>query len=228
MSACVLTFSMLTYMTSVAQTSQGALVLEITEATSDNEQIAAQLEMIEGTETNVYFKAGKSMTKVDMMGGMIKMDVLVSENGDNDMLMNAMGQKMWIKSTKAEQELLAAENDNALDDLDISYDQNDTKVIAGFNCYRMNATAPGNESFSLSAYITEEIEIDAPVIRGVEIDQFQGFPLEYIVNQNGTQMTITTTGYSDQVDDSVFEINTSGYTQMSLSDFMSQMGGFGF
>ena len=228
MSACVVMFCMLTCFAVIGQTNEGSLVLEITEATSDNEQIAAQLEMIEGTETNVYFKEGQSMTRVDMMGGMIKMDVLVKSNGDSDMLMNAMGQKMWIKSTKAEQDLLAAENDNALADLDISYDETDTKVIAGFNCYRMNATAPGSDDFSLSAYITEDIEIDAPVIRGVEIDQFQGFPLEYIVNQNGTQMTITTTSFSDQVDDSIFEINTTGYTQMSLSDFMSQMGGFGF
>ena len=210
-----------------AQTNQGALVMEITEATSDNPQIAAQLAMMEGTETNVYFKDGQSLTRINMMGGMVMIDMLSKANGDTDMLFNMMGQKIWVASTKAEQELFAADNENLLADLEVSYDESDTKTIAGFECYKMTASAPANEDFALEAYITDQIKIDASVIRGVDITKFRGFPLEYIINNGTMQMTITASTFSTEVDDSVFEIDTNGYTKMTMEEFMTQMGQMG-
>ena len=54
---------------------QGTIKMELTEVDSDNEQIAAQLEMLKGTQTIYYFTKEKSMVSANMMGGMITMKI---------------------------------------------------------------------------------------------------------------------------------------------------------
>ncbi len=203
----------------------GTLKMEIIEATSENPQVAAQLEMMKGTQVDVSYKGKQSLTKMNMMGGMVKVDIKLAESGDMDMYMDMMGQKMWIPSTKAELEMAKAES--GASDPDIKYFERDTKKIAGFNCYKMVLTSPDNEDFKLEAYITEDILINAAVIQNVDISQFKGFPLEYTINAPNMAMTFTTTDYSDTVDESVFDVNTSGYKKMTLKELQSMMGGMG-
>lgn len=219
----------------VAQVEQGSLTLEITEVSSDNQQAAAQLEMMKGTQVNVFFKGKESVTKMNMMGGMVETNVKMNANGDMDMLMSMMGQKMWIQATKAELDRSKIENENAMTDLDIVYDESDTKNIAGFDCYKMVVTSPDNEGFTMEAYITEELKINAAMVQNVDIMEFKGLPLEYIISNDVPQlgatmkMVFTTTNFSKELDLAVLELNTDGYTKMSWEDFMSQMGGgFGF
>lgn len=210
-----------------AQPAQGTLKLEIIEATSDNPQMAAGLEMMKGTITEVVYQNGQSVTKMNMMGGMVEIDVKMSKDGNMDMLMNAMGNKMWIQASKTELNLAKAENDSPLADLDFDYDEDDRKEIAGFDCFKMIATAPGNEDFKLEAYITEDIKINAAVMQGIDITDFRGFPLEYIFDAGMMKMTVSTTEYSDEVVDGAFELDTNGYTKMSYDEFLNSMGQMG-
>ena len=203
----------------------GSLTMEITDATSDNPQVASQMEMMKGTKVGVTYKGQQSMTKMDMMGGMVKVDVKMSESGDMDMYMDMMGQKMWIVSTKAEMDLAKAES--GASEPEISYDESDTKMIAGFECYKMVLTSPDNEDFTLEAYITEKIKTNAAVIQNVDISKFKGFPLEYTINMPQMQMTFETTDYSAEIDESIFDVNTDGYKKMTFEEFQSAMGGMG-
>ncbi len=211
---------------------QGTLTMAITDVSSDNEQMAAGLEMMKGTELKVTYDGKRSMTKMNMMGGMVKTDIKMSEEGNMDMYMDMMGQKMWIPATKAEMEKAQAES-GADQEFDYQYDENDTKEIAGFNCYKMTMTTPANPEFTLTAYVTEDIDINAAVIQNVDITKFKGFPLEYTMDMGMMKMTFSTTEFSKEADLSVFEVDTKGYKKMTMEEFQAQMGamgggGFGF
>lgn len=209
-----------------AQGDKGTLTMEITDVSSDNEQMAAGLEMMKGTMLTVHYKGKESLSKLNMMGGMVKTDIKMNSAGDMDMYMDAMGQKMWIPTTKAEMDKAKAENPEA-NDFDIEYDEADTKVIAGFNCYKMTLTSPSNAAFKLDAYVTEDIDINAQVIQNIDITEFKGFPLEYTIDMGMMKMTFSTTDYKETVDESVFDINTDGYKKMTMEEFQQQMGGMG-
>lgn len=210
-----------------AQQSQGVLTLEITEVTSDNPQIQAMSDMFKGSETIVHFKGKQSLTKVNMMGGAVQIDVKVDEAEKSDMLMNMMGQKIWVETTKIENDRMKAEAQSPMSEMEISYNEGDIKEIAGYQCYKMTVTFPDAEGASLEAYITEELDINAPVIQGVEITGFKGFPLEYTFNNGMMSMNIVTKSFEKTVDDSVFDISTDGYKKMTMQEFIQMSGGMG-
>lgn len=208
--------------------SEGYIKMEITEASSDDPQTAQALEMMKGTETEVYFKGGKSLTALNMMGGMVQMKNILNESGDLVMYMDMMGNKMEVTGTKLEMDKFKAENPNPMSDLDITYDESDTKEIAGYKCYKMMATSSENEDLKITAYITDQIKINAAVIQGVDLSEFKGFPLEYSMDMGGQmKLVVSTVDLKESIDTKVFDIDGSSYKKMNWEEFMSQMGGMG-
>jgi len=203
--------------------------MEITDVKSDNQEMAQMLEMMKGTETEVFYKDGLSLTKVNMMGGMVNIKNIVDKDGNTNMYMDAMGNKMHVESSKLEADKLKAENPNPMGDLEFEYDKTDTKTIAGYECYKMTAKPKGDAGgLELSGYITEEIKINASVIQGVDMADFPGFPLEYNLNMGGQMnLIVTTVELKDAVDNSVFKIDNAGYKKMTMEEFMGAMGGMG-
>lgn len=217
--------------TASAQGEEGTITLEITDISSDNPQIAQMAEMMKGTQTIVHFKAKESLTKMNMMGGMVMIDIKLSEEGASDMLFNAMGQKFWVQSTKAEQDRISAENPSPFKDMDITYDENDKKKIAGFNCFKMMAKSKEADDVKFEAYVTTEIKINAAVAQGIDITKFKGFPLEYSISANNMKMTVSTKDFKNSVASGAMALKTDGFTKLSLEQFMEKMGnmgGFGF
>tara|TARA_Y100000385_G_C13070239_1_gene628663 strand:+ start:368 stop:1075 length:708 start_codon:yes stop_codon:yes gene_type:complete len=210
---------------------QGHISYEITEATSDNPQIQAQMEMMKGSTTDVYYLGDESLTVNNMMGGMINIMMKLDTEGMK-MTFDMMGQKFLIPMTKAEMEKMKAEGDNPMSELNITYDESDTKEIAGFTCYKMEASPVTNPDIVIEAYITEEISTNAALIQGVDMEQFKGFPLEIIANMGPVVMTTTAKAFEATCDATSLMINTDGYTEMTLEEFTASMGqmggGFGF
>ena len=211
-----------------AQSEKGTITLEITDVSSDNPQVAAFAEGMKGSETKVFFRGAESLTRVDMMGGMIKIDVKIDEEENSDMLMNAMGNKIWVASTKLEEARMKAESDNPMEEMDITYDKDDTKEIAGYNCYKMTVEFPDAEDSGLVGYVTEDITIRPNFIRGVDIKDFAGFPLEFTFTNPMMTMTTVAKTVEDTVDESVFDINTSGYQKMTMAEFAEMSKSMGF
>jgi hypothetical protein len=210
-----------------AQNQEGHLIMEITDATSNNEQMAPQLEMMKGSVTEVHYKDGQSLTTMNLMGGMVVTKILLEKSGDLKLIMDMMGQKMLIPMSKMELEKSKATGENPMSELDITYDETDTKEIAGFPCYKMNAKSKSNPDLNIEAYITDRIKANAAVIQGVDLEMFKGFPLEYTVDMGMIKMTTSAKEYNEKVDASVFDINTKGYTTMTMEEFMNSMGGMG-
>ncbi|NNE15522.1 MAG: hypothetical protein HKN51_11135 [Saprospiraceae bacterium] len=219
---------LMSFQITAQELSEGLIKMEISEVSSDNEQVAAQLEMMKGTETVYTFSKEKSLVTANMMGGMIKIKSLVN-NADEHLtfLFDAMGQKMMVESTKEERAAMEADQKELVESLDISYDEDDTKEILGYKCIK--ATISGDEEFPMdfSMYVSRDIKASNELIQGLQGIDLDGFPLEYIMEMEQMSMTYTATELKTEIDASVFEINTSGYQKMTFQEFQEQMGAFG-
>jgi len=208
--------------------------MELSEVSADDPAVEQQMQMMKGMELNVHFNDSGSLTTMDMMGGMIKSTSLYSNDGSGKLLMDMMGNKMYIPITKAEAEKAAEAGSEMWDNVDITYDKSDTKEIQGVECYKMvlkpkEASEGGME---MSAYITDAIKASANIMQ-IDTKKFDGFPMELSIGAAGGTMTFTTTKLDKSVDDSLFNLDTKGYTEMTFDEFMEMMGsmgggGFGF
>lgn len=213
--------------------SEGQLTLELTEVKSDDPAAQQQMEMMKGMALNVTFKDGTSLTSMDMMGGMIKSTSLASDDGSGKLLMDMMGNKMYIPITKEDADKGKEQSAEMWENVDIAYDEADTKEIQGIKCHKMTVTPKdGSEGgMSLTGYVTKTIKAKSNVM-GIDISEFDGFPLELTMGTPAGGMTFTATKFTtDAVDASIFELDTKGYKEMTFQEFMdmmSQMGGGGF
>jgi len=213
--------------------SEGHLTMELTEVTADDPAVEQQMQMMKGMEMNVHFNDDGSLTTMDMMGGMIKSTSLYSTDGSGKLLMDMMGNKMYIPITKEEAAKAAEAGGEMWDNVDITYDKSDTKKIQGVECYKMMIKAKdGDEGIDMSGYVTNAIKANANIMQ-IDTKKFDGFPMELSIGAAGSQMTFTTTKLDKTVDASVFNLDTGGYKEMTFDEFMEMMssmggGGFGF
>ncbi len=201
----------------------GLIKMEITDVSSEDEMVAAQLDMMKGTYTIYAFTPSRTYSKSDMMGGMIQMTSVTDiQSQSTDMYMDMMGNKMLIPSTKEQRDAMT---NGQSPSWDITYDKSDTKEIVGYNCYKANVVMKDQPSTAFEVYVTEEINASNEMIQGMEAMNLQGFPLEYSMNLPQMTFKYTATEVLDKVDESLFEIDKSQYKEMTYEDFMKQMGG---
>ena len=200
---------------------EGVIKMEITEVSSQ----VPELEMMKGTTSEYHYNADNSLVLASMMGGMVQMTTLMdNETEDLILLFDMMGNKMLVESTKAERDSLQGGGGD-IPDIEITYDDTDTKTILGYNCIKATWSTPDGLTFNM--YVSDEIQANNQLIQGLQYINLNGFPLEYIIETPQMGLTYTTTEILDEVDSSVFEINTDGYQVFSLEEFMSQMGALG-
>jgi len=208
---------------------EGTIKVVISEVNSDNEQMAAQLEMLKGSETAYHFNKDKSLVTAEMMGGMIKIKSLVN-NADEHMtlLFDAMGQKMMIESTKEERDKsMTDEAREATENMKVTYDKSDTKKILGYDCIKANISGGDESPMKFSMYVSKDIKASNKMIQGLQGIKLEGFPLEYIMEMPEMSMTYTASEILKSVDSNVFNVETSGFTKMTFEEFTQQMGAFG-
>lgn len=208
--------------------SQGLIKMELTDVKSEDAAMAAQLGMLKGSTNEVYFNKSNVLTKIDMMGGMMQMNILVDPKTRAGFMlfdMEMMGKKLKVNITEedAKKQKEASKNN----EFKVTYDKADTKVVAGYKCHKAVITSPAMNGASITAYVTEDIKIKADVIQGISSDVLKGFPLEYNVGAKGMSMVYTTVEIKDTVDPSVFELKTAGYEEQSMEEFQKTMGAMG-
>lgn len=211
-------------MAPATELSQGYVKLELTDVSSEDEQMAAMLESMKGSITEVYFDGKSTLTKANMMGGMIQMDNLIDAEGNMTMLFDAMGNKMHIDASKLELDKSKATSQGPMSDLEYEYDKDDVKTIAGYKCYKMTAFAPDIDDPVISGYITEEIKANATLVQGLDMGEWKGFPLEITVSAGPMSLTTKALEVKTEVDAEVFNLSTSGYTKMTWDEFTQSMG----
>lgn len=210
---------------------EGVIKMELTDVDSDNQQIAAQLEMMKGTETAYHFNTEKSLVTADMLGGMIKMQTLFNNSDEHlTLFFDMMGEKVMVESSKEERDLNKEEG--AMDDYKVTYDESDTKEILGYKCIKAEINGPEDAPMSFKMYIAKDIKASNKMIQGLDAFDLDGFPLEYVLEMKDMSMTNTTVELSQKVDTKVFDVKTDGFKKMTMKEFQEQMGamsgGLGF
>ncbi len=223
---CVFMLSTLIIGFSQKSLSEGKIVMEISTVTSEDPQTAQMLEMMKGSQTEINFNKAGHSTKMSIMGGMVEVKTYTN-TGDKkfDMLMDMMGQKMWIASTL--DEMAKDEQAKKAMETKVNYDKNDKKTILGYNCYGMSMSSPENPDMVIKGYVTEDIKTDANIIQGFQAVKFSGFPMEYTVKTEAMTMTMTAKEIKETVDAATFVVKTDGYTKMTMEEFKAKMGGMG-
>ncbi len=209
---------------------KGTVVMEITNVKSDDPQMEMGLAAMKGSQTELIFDEKKYVTNMDMMGGMISMKTKI-QTGENkmDLLMDAMGNKIWVES-ELDKAQSASEKEMA-GKSKITYDKNDIKTILGYKCYKMTLTNPEMGDFKISGYVTPDIKTNANLVQGFQAVNFDGYLVEYTVENPQFSMTMTAVKILDTVDESKFVFDTKGYKKMTMEEFQKSMGamsGMGF
>ena len=204
---------------------KGSITMEMTDISSTGAQ-AAELGMLKGAEMTVHFSGDKSLTSISLMGGMMNMSTLVNKSTNKtDILIDAMGSKMWAEETTE----AANENDIAksVEGMNVKYDESQTKEILGYKVIKAMITRADQPNMKMEAWITEEIKIKSDFIPGMEDLKLKGYPLEITIDANGTKMSIVTKDIKNTVDEKVFVLNTVGAEKIKMSDLSGMMGGMG-
>jgi enoyl reductase-like protein len=209
------------------QVSEGYVKMELTDVTTDDQQMAMQLEMMKGSITEVFFSKNKSMTSMDMMGGMIKMKMLSDQEKDNfDLTFDMMGQKMWINekisAMGGDPKRAAVENSTK-----VTVDKTKSKTILGYKCYEFTVTSQELEGMSAKGYLTEDLKAVKGLLQTFPSLELAGFPLEFSLVNPAMTIKMTAKEVQTSVDESKMIVKTDGYKKLSMAEFQKQMGGMG-
>lgn len=232
---------------------EGSVTIGITELESSDQQAAAMLPMFKSSTMKFDFNDAKSLMTMNMMNGMMNMRVLLDNKSKaTTMLMDMMGQKTMSTISAEEAKKAQEENKNAMpQDLDIdykvTYDRKDTKDILGHKCFKavIKITPKKDEDkkqmekvdLKISAYVTDKIKFPKSMVESFEESMGKGsfkmteFPLEFSLSfddgKNNAKITLAATEIKNELDKSVFELDTTGYEEKSMEEMMKGgMGGF--
>ncbi len=194
----------------------GSITYSVTTQGEVDAQVAAQLP----TEIIMYYNGAK--TRIEQKTSMGSAIIISNaETKEQVVLIDMMGQKMALKSTKEETESSIA----AIAKAEVVIGT-ETKTIAGYNCKKADFTQDGKKS---TIWITDEINLKNANWQTPYKD-INGVMLEYtqISGQDGEiNMLITAKEVKkEKVKDSMFTVPT-GYQEMSMTEFKKMMGSGG-
>lgn len=141
------------------------------------------------------------------------------------MLMDAMGNKIWVESDIDKAETVAEKQ--VAEQSKVTYDKADTKTILGYKCHKMTLTNPEMEDFTLTGYVTQDIKTNANLVKGFQSLNFDGYLMEYTISNPQFSITMSAVEVKDTFDESKFNFDTKGYKKMTMDEFQKSMGGMG-
>lgn len=227
--ALILLFTFSAVATSFAQKSMknGSITYEMN-LEEDNPMAG----MLQGTKMTMHFKDQKVKTEMNMMGGMMTMNVIMDNEAQNGvMLMSApmMGKNMAVELTKEEIEKMKEEQKVNQKKPEIKYYKRKKKKIAGYKCYKVVATMPGVPE-PITLYVTDKIKPAGQAQIQQQIQGLEGFPLSYEISQQGMKMIFTATEVKTKSpEDNVFDMTIpEGFEKVTMEELGGGMGGMGF
>ena len=147
-------------------------------------------------------------------------------------IMETMGNKLGYTATK--EELESTDKNQKTDKPKIEY-SSDKKMIAGYECTKaiMTSIDADKKEAKTILWITDKIKYQHPEANKaagkgmMDLSDLKGYPLGMEMNQNAQGMEIkiimtTTEILTTPIDDSVFVLNTDGYTMMSYKEMMEK------
>jgi GLPGLI family protein len=179
----------------------------------DSPEMNDQMKSMLPTEAAIYFK--NKMTRVEMTMGMMGENVTISDGtkGESISYMNMMGNKMGIKTTKADAE-------KNKDEKPVITKTDETKMIAGYKCTKSIAETKGSK---FDIWFTKDIE--AANSSQSAYEGIDGFLMEFSADQNGMTMKMSCKSIEAQtIADDMFK-PLDGYEIMTQEEMKAKFGG---
>jgi hypothetical protein len=187
--------------------------------------------MLNGTNMVLSFKGSLMKTSVNVMGGMMSMNVVMDNTAKKGiMLVSApmMGKNMAVEMT--EKDFADAENKQKENQskAKISYNKKSQKKIAGYKCYQATAKIDGMPE-GIVLYLTDKIKPMGQSQIQNQIPGLTGFPLAFEVNQAGMKILFE----ASKIDkiaptDKEFDMTIpEGFEKVTMEEIQG-MGGLGF
>lgn len=172
-------------------------------------------QMLNGSTIELYFNKDNFKMEMDMMGGMVAMDIRMDlQKGNGIMMMDMMGQQQYRIIDEDDQQQEQATGKMP----EIKYlDQ--YKTIAGYKCQKA-LIQPEGEDVPVVVYFTKDMEIPSYLqdyINKMKMEGLKGLPLEFEVNdpESGKLVVKATEVTSKRYPKSIFSIKApDGYTEM--------------
>ncbi len=208
----------------------GYVKFEITDFKADNPddpQMKMVKDMVKATTTKLYFEKDRALTKINSMGGMSTMKIIMDKDNNSEMYMEMMGRKILVKMPKDEVEKMKKENKEK--DVEYIHHKDQTKEILGYKTHLVEIKSPDQNNGAMTFWVTEDIKTNGIVSQGMDNSEIGGFPLEYTVSIPGQfSMTTKATEFKKDFDKSVFDFDKTGYKEMSMDALQNMGGGAGF
>lgn len=191
-----------------------------------NEQAA----MFSGSLLDIYFAPDNSKMVLNMMSGMIKMDMRMDVKGKKGiMLLDMMGQQKY--KTIDSEDMKTDDSGEKTKMPDIKY-LKEYKEIAGYKCQKALLSMEG-QTEKMIIYFTDKIEMPKGFEQYVEqlnMAGMKGFPMAMEINTADMKMNIIAQAVDlSKQSKKIFTIKApEGYTEMTAEDIqgLGGMGGF--
>ncbi len=173
-----------------------------------------ELEMMPA-ETEMWFKGDLVKLRMPMGMGM-QSDVLILKD-KVVLLMDLMGNKLAMESTKAEVEKENSDTKKAV----VKLIAGETKNIAGFDCKKAMLSTPGEKD--MIVWYSDKIKSNGSWY--FQMSEIKGFPLEFSMKTGEMSVRMTAKEVRmEKVGDTEFAVS-SDYKLMTQADMMKMMGG---
>lgn len=182
-------------------------------------------------ETITYLKGEKS--KIEVIS-MMENQITLFDGKEQTFTIDLMGNKMGYKVSK---ENLEASDIKKKESVKPKIDYtNEKQSFAGFECNKAIITSINKDKKEnkIIVWVTDKIKVNPALTkkisgkRSFDMGDLKGYPLkiEMESNQNGMDikiLIIATEINTSPIQDSVFQINTDGYSMMSYLEYMEKL-----
>lgn len=188
-----------------------------------------QAAMFSGSLLDIYFAPDNSKMVLNMMGGMIKMDMRMNvKDKKGIVLMDMMGNQKYKTLDADDMDNTDTEGNTEMPD--IKY-LKEYKEIAGYKCQKALLSVK-DQPEPMVIYFTDKIEMPKgfeQYTKQLNMSGVKGFPMAMEVNTPEMKVNITAKAVDlNKQSKKIFEVKApEGYTEMTEED-LKGMGGMGF
>ncbi|AFC26211.1 DUF4412 domain-containing protein [Saprospira grandis] len=192
--------------------------------------------MLNGSEMKVYFLGSQVKTSINMMNGMMNMNIIMDNEAQEGLMLMSipmMGKNMAVELSKEQMEELKAKQKSnaAASQPTFKYYKRKRKKIAGYRCHKVEVQMPG-VSETLTMYVTKKIQPVGQSQIQEQLPGLEGFPLRYEISQGGMKLVFEADEISNKPPKAeVFDKSIpEGYEKTTLEELGGMQGlggGFG-
>lgn len=167
------------------------------------------------SQSEIWFKGNKMLM---LMPSAMGFESRVVVDGDDVfVLMDVLGNKMAIKSSKQE---MKEKNAAKPKQYSLKTITTDKKIIAGYECTKAIMSSEGEED--LTVWFTDKLKISGGWY--YNMDGLKGFPLEFAMSANGMKMWMVAREINNDPVSSDKFVVPSGYKVMTQQELMMMFG----